>query len=402
MRILLLTEDISIFDDDSESRRKVLEYASIASTLFVVVASDYNKDSLKTKQIAPNAWIYQTNSHFNFLKIYNIFSLISFELKVKGIFQADLVISDSTFTSLMASYLVAKKYKRLLYVLLSEANEKSFFRPVGVVNYILTKISWHILTKAYCLKVDSFNAREKLLGKSPALKIEVIKPFIDISALRTKPKIDVNEDRTARNLIKKRFPQFRFTAVAFVDSAEQIKLALEILDRVNKHFPPISLILLLSNNLLNTNINHYLRRDLKSFVYAEIIGNNISEYLSGSNVFWGISTGEKYEEILSKACILGATIITKDSEISRKLIEDNATGFISETLLGQEITNYFVSKTFFLMENPEIGLSFKLNVSMSFEQQFSNSKDEYISKLKSSLEENFENYKNDHLKWYSI
>ncbi len=402
MRILLLSEDISIFDDNSESRRKVLEYASIVSTLFVVVASDYKKDSPRTKQIAPNAWIYQTNSHFAFFKIYNILRLISFELKVKGFFQADLIIADSTFTSLMAGYLVAKKYKRLLYALLTETDEKGFFIPVGAVNYILTKIAWYILAKAYCIKVDSFNAREKLLRKSPTLKIEVIKPFIDISSLRTKPKIDVNEDRTAKNLIKKRFSQFRFTAVSFVDSTAQIKETLEILDRVNKHFPPISLILLLSNNLIDTNINHYVRSDLKTFVYAEVIGDNISEYLSGSNVFWGISAGEKYEEILSKACILGATIITKDSEISRKLIEDNITGFICETLLEQEIINYFVSKTFYLMENPEIGLGFKMNVSMSFEQQFSNSKDEYINKLKSSLEENLEDYKSDHLKWYSI
>jgi hypothetical protein len=102
MKILLLSEDNSIFDDNSVSRARILEYASLVDTLFVVVATGHDKNSNKTKQISQNTWLYKTNSISRFLRIWDIFNLVSFEVRAKGIFQADLIICEDQYVSTFA------------------------------------------------------------------------------------------------------------------------------------------------------------------------------------------------------------------------------------------------------------------------------------------------------------
>lgn len=99
-----------------------------------------NLKKIKTKQISQNTWIYKTNSISKLLRIWNVFNLASFEVKAKNIFQADLIIYKDQFVSTFAGYLLAKKFKKPLYVFLSESNERKFFNPAGLKNFLLSKI----------------------------------------------------------------------------------------------------------------------------------------------------------------------------------------------------------------------------------------------------------------------
>ncbi|KKQ19030.1 MAG: hypothetical protein US45_C0043G0010 [Candidatus Nomurabacteria bacterium GW2011_GWA1_37_20] len=402
MNILFLSEDNSIFNNGSLNQVKISEYASLVNMLFVIVTTGFKKKSIQTKQISHNTWIYQTNSAYKFLRAWDIFKLASFEIKNRNIFQADVIICEGQFTTVFAGYLLSKKFKRPLYVFLSGKSEKNFFAPVGLKNFLLSKIIWFILIKADCIKVDNFEVKEKL-RKKLALKnhtIQVIKPFLDTDLLLASAKTSDSEERMENNFIKRKFPDFKFTAVAFVDDIEQVKLALNILKKINKHFPPISLVLLLSYNLKSSYVNFFIKKRLKFFVRVENVGEDLCEYLVSANTFFGISEGEKYEGVLSKACAVGATIIALDSSVSKTLIEDNTTGFICPLSDKQKTIDYFAAKTLFLMENPSIGSGFKMNIAISFKEQFNNTKEEYLNKLKLSWKECLEKYKKSHLKFY--
>lgn len=402
MKILFLSEDKSVFDDNSPVRAKILEYASLVSMFFVVVATDFKKKSIRTKKIAQDTWIYQTNSIYKFLHIWDIFKLASFELRNKSVFQADLVVCEGQFTSALAGYFLCKKFKRPLYVILSEKSEKIFLFPIGLKNFLFSKIIWFILINADCIKVDNLETKERL-RKKISLKnhtIQVIKPFLDAEMLLASSRTLVNKERIENNLIKKRFPLFKFTAVAFVDNVEQVRLSLDILKKINEHFPPTSLILLCSYNLKSSHVKWHVKRNLRSFVRVENIGEDLCEYLISSNIFFGISEGEKYEEVLSKACAVGATIIALESNVAKNFIEDNTTGFICPVSQRQEAINYFATKTLFLMENPGISSGFKMNIAISFKQKFNSTKKEYLNKLKISWKECLENYKKSSLEFY--
>lgn len=402
MKILLLSQESSILNENSPTRAKILEYSSFVDTLFVVVTIDLKGDEKETKQITPNTWIYKTYSPFKFLQVYKIFKRASFEINIKNYFQADIIICDGQLIGTLAGYLLAKKFKRPLYVVISESTEKKYFSPMGFKNKIISKILWFILKKSDYIKVENSQSIEKLLKKSPLLKVEAIKPFIDANEILLNYKNIIGEEKTKRNLIREKFSQLRFTAVSFVDNVDQAKISLEILGILNTHFPPSSLVLLYSENINKNKINSLIRDELKQFVCVETAENNLNDYLIDSNVFWGISKGEKYEEILNKACILGSKIIAIESDVSKKLIDDNTTGFICPVIDKQETLNYFNTKTLLLMSNPSIGLGFKINMPISFKKQFTETKESYLNKLKSSLEKCLEEYKKTHAKHYEF
>jgi len=402
MKILLLSEDSSIFDDNSLAQARILEYASQVSMFFVVVATDFKKKSIKVKEITQNTWLYQTNSTYKFLHLWDIFKLASFEIKNKGTFQANIIVCEGQLTSALAGYFLSKKFKRPLYILFSEANEKKFLASAGLKKFLLSKIFAFVLFNADYIKVNNFETKEKLRKKF-ALKthvIQVIKPSIDPDMLLASSKALTNEEKIENSFIQRKFPEFKFTAVAFVDNIEQVKLSLEILKKVNQHFPPISLILLFSYNLESSRINHLIKGSLKTFVRTENVGEDLCEYLVSSNVFWSISEGEKYEEVFNKACAVGTTIIALESDLSKKFIEDNTTGFICPASSKQEIIDYCAAKTLFLMENPNVGVGFKMNIPISFKQQFNDTKKEYLNKLKLSWIECLSKYKESHLKFF--
>lgn len=409
MKILLLSEDDSVFEDHGPSRTKILDYASLVDTLFFVAVTSFEKNIKPIKQVGQNAWIYKTNSLYKFLRIWDVLQLVSFEVRAQGVLQADLIICEDFFISVLAGYILAKKFKKPLYIFLSETNEKKVFIPKKfkeLKNILFFLISWFILSRANCIKVDNFEAEEKLkkfLRKSSHPSVEIIRPFVNDDKLSLKgAKEAMNEKRIEGNFIEKKFPQFRFTAVTFVDTVEQVELSLDILKKLNTHFPPTSLILIPSNNLEASNIDRLVRGSLKPFVYVEPWNDALPEYLASSNVFWGISEGEMYEEILNQACIVGSTIIALSSSISKRLIEDNITGFLCPNSFKRKIVEYFAEKNIFFMDHPSVALGFKMNISISFKQQFTNTKNEYMKKLKLSWEKCVENYKKDQQKYYNL
>jgi hypothetical protein len=262
---------------------------------------------------------------------------------------------------------------------------------------------WFVLFNADYIKVDNFETKEKLRKKFDLKNhvIQVIKPFIEADMLLASSRsLLVSEERIENSFIRRKFPELKFTIVSFVDDINQVKLSLDILEKLNRQYPPTSLILLHSYNIRSSRINHFVNRNLRSFVHIENIDENLCEYLISANIFFGISEGGKYEEILNKACAVGATIVALEGDTSKQLIEDNTTGFLCPVSQRQEIIDYFASKTLFLMKNPAISTSFKMNVAYSFKQHFTGTKKEYLEKLKLSWKECLESYKKSSLKFY--
>ena len=293
MKILILSENNSVFDDNSLTRVKILEYASLVSMLFVIVTTSYKKKSIKIKEINKNTWLYQTNSVSKFLHIWDVIKLASFELKNKNIFQPEVVVSEAQLTSALAGYFLCRKFKRPLYISLSVASENKFFAPVGLKNFMQAKIIYLVLLKADCIQVDSVETKEKLRKKFGFKNhtIQLIKPVLDADMLLASSRTLVNKEKIGNTFIQKKFPDSKFTAVAFVDNAEQVRFSLEILKKMNEHFPPISLILLPSYNIKISRVNHLIKKRFKSFVRIENIDEDLCEYLTSANVFFGISDG---------------------------------------------------------------------------------------------------------------
>jgi len=91
-----------------------------------------------------------------------------------------------------------------------------------------------------------------------------------------------------------------------------------------------------------------IKKSWEPYVCIESLNDDLAKYISKSNVFLGISMGEIYEEILSKACAVGSRIIALKSEFTTRLIEDEVTGYLCPTLKEREVADTSLKKLFIL------------------------------------------------------
>lgn len=405
MKVLVLSEDKNIFDKNS-SQKRIVEYSAMVDILFVVVAGGLTKDSNNDKvgqRFIDKIWIYQTKNNSFFFKVYELYKLASFQIKNKGIFQADLIVCEDQPVSTLAGYLLARKYKRPLYVFISEASFRNYFSGFQKHKYLASRLLKYVLKRSDCIKVDTDSIKKELLKNIPDLKIDVIRPFIDIKTLISEYNTSGAEsNEKKKEIIRSRFGLVRFTAITFVNSINEARLALDVLKKVNTFSSQISLFLIHSENISGNQILSLINDDMKKFVYVDNLNNNIVDYLMSSNIFWGISSGERYEETFIKACVTQSVIIAKRDPFAEEFIDDGTTGFLCPSNTGEELENYIADRHIYLMRNYNIAVGFKINIGLAFKQQFGNTnvKTEYLQTLYESWSKCINEYKKAHTKLY--
>ena len=80
MKILSISTDRKIFEKNSESRERMIEYGKLFDEFHIVVFNKQitNKASQITNQkIAENVWIYPTNSRNKFFYIFDAYKIAS-------------------------------------------------------------------------------------------------------------------------------------------------------------------------------------------------------------------------------------------------------------------------------------------------------------------------------------
>lgn len=406
MKALILSEDKTIFGNNSLSQKRIVEYSALVNMLFVVVAGGLRKDSKNDsagQHLIEKIWLYQTKDNPFILKVFDLYKLASFQIKNKGVFHADIIICEDQPVSTLAGYLLAKKYKRPLYINISEANHRNYFSGNKHHNFLISKLLNIVLKKADCVKVDSDSIKKHLSKSLPESKIEVIKPFVDIKTLIADYKsVSGDSNEKKKEIIRSRFGLIRFTVVTFVNSINEARIAIDILRKINMFSSQISLFLIHSENISHNEILSQINDDVKSFIYVEDLNNNIVDYLISSNLFWGISSGEKYEETFVKACVAQSAIIAKRDSFTEEFIDDGTTGFLCPASTNEELINYMADRHIYLMRNYNIAVGFKINIGLTFKQQFGNTnvKEEYLQTLQLSWQKCIEEYKKAHTKLY--
>lgn len=406
MKALILSEDKTIFENNSPSQKRIVEYSAMVSVLFVVVAGGLKKDSKNDsvgQHFIDKIWLYQTKNNSFIFKILDLYKLATFQLKNKGIFHADIIVCEDQPISTFAGYLLSRKYKRPLYINISEANYINYFGGTNKKNYLISKFLYKILSRADCIKIDSDSIKKQILKKIPESKIDVIKPFVDVKTLIADYKSSGNEsNEKKKEIIRNRFGVVRFTVITFVKTINEVRIAIEILRKINMLSSQISLFLIHSDDISRSQVLAQIRDEVKNFIYVDNLNNNIVDYLISSNIFWGISSGEKYEETFIKACITQSAIVAKKDSFAEEFIDDGTTGFLCPGSTDEELINYIADRNIYLMRNYNIAVGFKINISLTFKQQFGNTnvKEEYLQTLQSSWQKCIEEYKKAHTKLY--
>jgi len=231
MKVLMLSIDKKIFEQDSDVRVRMTEYGQLFDELHIVV---FTKKGFKNSQIAPNVFLYPTNTRFKLFYFKNAYKISKEIIKKHSI---GVITSQEAFTNKVAIKLKRKFRNIKLQVQIhtdflsqefKKESLKNFFRYLGYVKGIRS---------ADCIRVVSESMKNKLIKQFSieSSNISVLPIFVDIEKIKnTNVTIDLH----------KKYPQFEkiILMVSRLEKEKNIPLAISAMKDVVKKYPKTGLV----------------------------------------------------------------------------------------------------------------------------------------------------------------
>jgi len=232
MKVLMLSIDKEIFQEGSGVRNRMIEYGTLFDELHIVV---HTKKIFKNSQIAPNVFLYPTNTGFKLLYFRNAYKISKEIIKKHSI---DIITSQEAFTNKVAIKL-KKEYKDIkLQVQVHTDFLSKRFKKESFKNSLRYKGYVRGIKNADCVRVVSESMKDKLIKHFgiESSKISVLPIFIDIEKIK---------NTTATIDLHKKYPQFDkiILMVSRLEKEKNIPLAISAIKEVVKRYPKIGLVI---------------------------------------------------------------------------------------------------------------------------------------------------------------
>lgn len=179
LKVLSIGSDRKLFEEGSAVRKRVAEYAGLVGELHVVVLA-LGSLGLQEGQIAPNAWVYPTNSASRWLYVRDAVKigkkLVKDKKFVRGV---SLITTQDPFECGYIGLKIKKKWRLPLEVQLHTDPFSSGFE--GLINKLRKYLLPKVIKDADSVRVVSESLRQQLLASSLKLEavINVLPIYID-------------------------------------------------------------------------------------------------------------------------------------------------------------------------------------------------------------------------------
>lgn len=271
-KVLMISRDRDIFKENSEARRRMIEYGALAEKLRVIVL----------------------NRPFRSLKIGK---------EIKGF---DLVTTQDPFETGLIGWLAAKIFGARLQLQIHTDFLSEYFWKESLLNKIRVLTAKFLIPKADCVRVVSERIK-KYLGKGIVLPI-----FVDIEEIKNVP-IKTN--------LRDKYPQFNFVILmaSRLTKEKNINLAIEAMEGIVKKHPKTGLIITGSGSE-----EKKLKAEsykLKANVIFEPWTDDLASYYKTADLFLLTSNYEGYGRTLIEAAVVDCKIISSDVGVADEILE---------------------------------------------------------------------------------
>ena len=354
IKVLSIGSDRKLFEENSAVSERIKDYGILVEELHIVVFA-LKSLGLKEKQIAPNVWIYPTNSFSKWLYVHDASKLgqkIIFDHKfIRG---QSVITAQDPFESGLVALKVKTKWRLPLEVQLHTDPNSPYFS--GFLNSIRKIIAKKVLANA-----DSVR------------DVKTLPIYID------KKRIEEGQIHFDLHI---RYPwRFILLAVSRLAPEKNLSLALKALALARKKFPNTGLVIVGSGPEEGSLKSEVRRLKLEGVV--EFVGwqNDLASFYKTANAFIQTSLFEGYGMSLVEAGLSGLPVLTTPVGIAKEL-EAGKDAYVypanNPELFAQGIVE--------LIENNHKRENLKINLKNTLESKLL-SKDDYMAKIKANWEE---------------
>ncbi|RJQ32449.1 glycosyltransferase [Candidatus Parcubacteria bacterium] len=332
MKILSIGTDRKIFDENSEVRKRVIEYGKLAEELHIVILTQ--KSKVKTQNdksklsISNNAFIYLTNSRN---KLFYIFDAIkigkkiieNWKLKIENSSDKPLVTCQDPFETGFIGWRIARKFKLPLQLQVHTDFLSPYFWKESFLNKIRVLLGKFLIKRADSIRVVSERIKQSLLQATSyklQTKVTVLPIFVDTEKIKNTPiKTDLH----------KKYPQFDFIILmaSRFSKEKNIELAIGAFSEVVKIHPKVGLIIVGSGQEKQNyepacrRGRSRIKKELQKNIIIENWTDDLASYYKTTDLFLLTSNYEGYGRTLVEAAAVGCKIISSDAGVAPEILE---------------------------------------------------------------------------------
>jgi glycosyltransferase involved in cell wall biosynthesis len=310
LRVLFITFE-EAYRDESLAAEKYRSYGSHFNEVHVIVVTegDTGMDSI---ELAPNVWVYPTNSSKWWQYPVDVYNIVSKQLVFAHLLRIDIISASDPFELGCMAWMVSKRWKCPFVLEGSERLSDAAFFDESEDNGFRGWMARFVMPRALSVRARSTYARSLIATQSgvPEDRIDVVPRHADHTML---------EHTHTSTLLKELYPQFNFYVVTIAPLRPEsgLDLAINAASHSLHQYPTMCLIVLGDGPYKKT-LEALVKEKALTNVFFEPMPPDVLPYLTSASMAIVPKLTSVSEEVLLSAAAVGLpTLVSRDS-----LIED--------------------------------------------------------------------------------
>lgn len=349
IRIVMVTDDSTIFEEGSPAQQEYLQYASLFDELHVIVITYQEDGYTDTVRLDDHLWLYPTDSRNWVFAIYDAYRVGVNQLSFASGFRADVVAARDPFEAGLAGYLLSRRFDRPLQVQVLTNPFDQYFQGQSPKNRWLLFIAQFVLPRISCVCVTSGQLKSTLTRKYQKLsdRTVVLPVFRDLTLWR---------DATPTFSLKERYPQFKFLMllVSSLTQKQNVEMAIDSVAYMISKYPTVGLVIVGDGPHRKALERKVLSMNLQNQIVFEPQTDDTISHMKSADLLLNTASFEENDDVLTQAAAAGLPLVTVSGGITDVLIEDGMSGFVCppndrncfEARINEFLNNNQLRKTF--------------------------------------------------------
>ncbi|MBI4086505.1 glycosyltransferase [Candidatus Kaiserbacteria bacterium] len=323
LRVLIIATDASLLTPGSAAGAEYVALADYLDEVHVIVMTKRSEATYKPLRLAPNVWVYPTNSRSSLFAVYDTYRITSRQIAFGDNFRADMVVATDAFEAGVAAYIVARRHERPLQLQLSVNPFEEGFAEERDGNRWRLFVAKFLIPRAECVLARSKSLETELDAEYSDIadRINVLPAFHNLAAYRDAvPHFDLHE----------RYPRFRFIVlvVGRLDARSGVEFAIDVCAPILQQYVTIGLVIVGEGPLRKQIERKIIGLNLQNQIVVESNPDDLVSHMKSSNLLLNPVASEENDTLLAAAAASGLPVLTVHSGMADTLFTDNVNAFI--------------------------------------------------------------------------
>jgi glycosyltransferase involved in cell wall biosynthesis len=383
LRLLFISTDRDIFREGSEVRERMRGYASITEELAIIV---FTKSHFEPAHIAPNCWVYPTNSWSRWFYIFGAYRIGKRLFKTEEKTELDLVSAQDPFECGLAGYFISKKLRVQLHLQIHTDFLNEYFERGSWLNFIRRRIAWFLLRAHSTVRVVSERIKSSIFRKmkfrtNAYPRVEVFPVWVDRERFKkAKDTVHLHQKYSGFDLLA--------LCVARLEKEKNVDGTIRIIASVKKQNREATIgLVIVGDGSQRKNLEKLVRSlGLSDRVFFEGEISDPAPYYKSADVLLVASHYEGYGRQIAEAVASGCLVVTRDVGAARELVT-HSNGMVCDENNEECLIHNILS----LGDSPIIREQLKKGAHLFAERAECETKEQYLKRYNQLLQRAFAN-----------